>query len=302
MLTVLLISVALVIFLAGNATRVVKTLRMPAHLRWELYPIPKGPQERQRYGGSYFEESNWWTKPVDTSHRSEVAFVLKEVLFLRTVWENFRALWLWSWLLHWGLYLYLLTTLLATAGVLLPAGANSGNFHDVLTCGYGISCALGLTGALGLLVLRTWHPRLRAFTTRVGIFDLLLLGSIFATGMMSLNAGPTGLSNMVRDLVRLPTVLGNHPAVWHVHLGLVAFFLAYFPFTHMTHVYMKYFTWHDVRWDDTPIAHDPHAAETLAVNLQRKSSWAAPHIAAGGTAAWSEVVADADGNGAGKRA
>jgi nitrate reductase gamma subunit len=275
---------------------------MPAHLRWELYPIPKGPQERQRYGGSYFEESNWWTKPVDTSHRSEVAFVLKEVLFLRTVWENFRALWLWSWLLHWGLYLYLLTTLLATAGVLLPAGANSGNFHDVLTCGYGISCALGLTGALGLLVLRTWHPRLRAFTTRVGIFDLLLLGSIFATGMMSLNAGPTGLSNMVRDLVRLPTVLGNHPAVWHVHLGLVAFFLAYFPFTHMTHVYMKYFTWHDVRWDDTPIAHDPHAAETLAVNLQRKSSWAAPHIAAGGTAAWSEVVADADGNGAGKRA
>src|ERR1035437_8181098 len=147
MLTVLLISVALVIFLAGNATRVVKTLRMPAHLRWELYPIPKGPQERQRYGGSYFEESDWWTKPLDTSHGSEVAFVLKEVLFLRTVWENFRALWLWSWLLHWGLYLYLLTTMLATAGVLLPAGANSGNFHDVLTCGYGISCALGLTGA-----------------------------------------------------------------------------------------------------------------------------------------------------------
>ena len=56
---------------------------MPAHLRWELYPIPKGPRERQRYGGSYFEESDWWTKPPNTSHKSEAAFVLKEVLLLR---------------------------------------------------------------------------------------------------------------------------------------------------------------------------------------------------------------------------
>jgi nitrate reductase gamma subunit len=302
MLTLLLISVALVIFIAGNATRVVKTLRMPAHLRWELYPIPKGPQERQRYGGSYFEESDWWTKPVDTSHRSEATFVLKEVLFLRSVWENFRALWLWSWLLHWGVYLYLLTTLLATVALVLPSDARAGVLRAAVVYGYRLACPAGLAGAIGLIVLRTWHPRLRAFTTRVGIFDRLLLGSIFATGMMSLNAGPTGLSNMVRDLLRLPASLGDYPVVWHVHLGLVAFFLAYFPFTHMTHVYMKYFTWHDVRWDDTPIAHDPHAAETLAVNLQRKSSWAAPHIAAGGTAAWSEVVADADGNGAGKRA
>ena len=44
-------------FFAGNAIRVVKTLRMPV-LRWELYPIPKGPRDRQLYGGSYFEESD----------------------------------------------------------------------------------------------------------------------------------------------------------------------------------------------------------------------------------------------------
>jgi nitrate reductase gamma subunit len=159
-----------------------------------------------------------------------------------------------------------------------------------------------LAGALGLLVMRSWHPRVRAFTTRIGIFDLLLLGSIFATGMLLLTAGPAGLHSMISDVVRLPTFLGNHPAVWHIHVALLTFFLAYFPFTHMTHAYMKYFTWHQVRWDDSPIAHDPHAAKTLAVNLQRKASWAAPHIAAGGTAAWSEVVADADRNGAGKRA
>ncbi len=212
MLTVMLISVALVVFFAGNAIRVVKTLRMPAHLRWELYPIPKGPRERQRYGGSYFEDSDWWTNPRDTSHKSEVAFVLKEVFLLRGVWENFRALWLWSWLLHWGLYLYLLTTLFAIAEVLLPAGASFGMLHAVVVYGYRMACPLGLAGALGLLGMRTWHSRVRAFTTRFGIFDLLLLGSIFATGMLSLNAGSAGLDSHGPRLVRFPTFLGNHPA------------------------------------------------------------------------------------------
>jgi nitrate reductase gamma subunit len=302
MLTVVLMSVALVVFFAGNTRRVVKTLRMPAHLRWELYPIPKGPRERQRHGGSYFEESDWWTKPVASSRRSEMAFVVKEVLLLRGVWENFRALWLWSWFLHWGLYLYVLATVLAVLETCLPANLSSGVFRATVVYGCRTSCFLGLAGAIGLVVMRGLHPRLRAFTTRLGIFDLLLLGSIFATGMMSLNAGATGSVYMVRSLLGFPAFLGGSPVVWHVHLILVATFLAYFPFTHMTHAYMKYFTWHDVRWDDSPSSRNPSAAKALAANLQRQSSWAAPHIAAGQTATWSDVVADSNGNGVGKRA
>ena len=302
MLTVTLISVALGVFFAGNAIRLVKTLRLPAHLRWELYPIPKGTRERQRYGGSYFEDSDWWTKTRGTSHKDEVAFILTEVFLLRGVWENFRALWLWSWLLHWGLYLYLLTTLFAIAEVLFPTGSSLGVLQAVVFYGYRVACPLGIAGALGLIGMRTWHARVRPFTTRVGIFNLCLLGSIFATGMLSLNHGSTGMDTMVRDLMRLPTSPGNHPAFWSVHLGLVGFFLAYFPFTHMTHAYMKYFTWHYVRWDDSPTYHNPQAAKTLAVNLQRETSWAAQHVAAGGTATWSEVVADRNGNGAGKSA
>src|ERR1039458_3523712 len=201
MLTVVLISVALVIFFAGNATRVVKTLRMPAHLRWELYPIPKGPRERQRYGGCYFAQSHWWTKPRAAGHTGELAFIAKEVLLLQSVWENFRGLWLWSWLLHWGLYLYLLATLCATAGAFLPAHAGAGILlHAAVIYGYRLSYPLGLAGALGLLVMRGWHPRLRAFTTRSSIFDLALLGSLFATGMMLSTTAPAGLRRMSRRL------------------------------------------------------------------------------------------------------
>ena len=90
---------------------------------------------------------------------------------------------------------------------------------------------------------------------------------------------------------------------WDFHAGLVAFFLAYFPFTHMTHAYMKYFTWHRVRWNDSPSVRRSACSERLSrLTCNAKTSWAAPHVTAGGTATWSEVVADRNGNGAGKRA
>ena len=163
---------------------------MPAPLRWELYPIPKGPRERQRYGGSYFEQSDWWTKPPETGHTGEVAFMAKEVLLLRSVWENFRGLWLWSWLLHWGLYLYLLATLLAIGEAVLPVAgsfAQSSSRRDV-------RLSAGLFAGIGWAALVCWScaaciRACGAYTTRSSIFNVLLLGAIFATGMLSFGGG-----------------------------------------------------------------------------------------------------------------
>ena len=245
MLLTILLPVAVIIFLTGNAARIVKFLRMPVPLRWELYPIPKGPRERRLYGGSYFEDSDWWTKPQSTSHRGELAFMAREVLFLKSVREGFRGLWFWSWLLHWGLYLYAAATVLGIAGIL----TSSGTIRTVTACGYWLAYPLGLLGSIGVLILRAWHPRLRAFTTRISIFNLLLLAAIFASGIASSTAGATPLDALAGNLRFRPAL--------YAHLVLVAFFLAYFPFTHMTHAYMKFFTWHGVRWDDSPALNDP---------------------------------------------
>ena len=68
MLLVPTLAIAAAIFLAGNFVRVMRTLRTPRPLRWELYPVPKGPRQRQRYGGSYFQETDWWTKRPESSH------------------------------------------------------------------------------------------------------------------------------------------------------------------------------------------------------------------------------------------
>ena len=68
---------------------------------------------------------------------------MKEVLLLRGVWENFRALWLWSWLLHWGLYLYVIATLLGMAEAYLPADGNSRTLHAAVVYGCRTACCLG---------------------------------------------------------------------------------------------------------------------------------------------------------------
>jgi len=291
MLLIALLSIAIGIFVIGNAARMLELLRMPVPLRWELYPIPKGPRERQRYGGSYFEESDWWTRPQNAGRRGELIFMAKEVLFLRSVRDNFPALWLPSWLLHWGMYLYL-------AGVLSAVAIVPGLKVSALAATlFGISCAAGLLGSASVLLLRVWHPRLRAFTSRGAILNLLLLASIFASGLLALMTSPIPLDAMLRTVER-----STASPILITHLVLAGFFLAYFPFTHMTHAYMKFFAWHGVRWDDRPAMRTPRAAETLTKNLRRKVAWAAPHIADHDAATWVDVVADNSGRGAAKRA
>ena len=64
----------------------------------------------------------------------------------------------------------------------------------------------------------------------------------------------------------------------------------YFPFTHMTHAYMKFFTFHAVRWDDTPVVHDPATARAMPGNFARPISWSAAHIGGDGHHTWSSVL------------
>lgn len=282
-LSVMLLAAAL-IFLIGNITRVVRILRAPAHIRWDLYPIPKGPREKQRYGGSYFEETEWWTKPQSHGRIGEFLFVVKEVLFLRGVRENFRALWPWSLALHWGLYLYIFIVAAGIKTRLLQIA----HFNVTVSLGFKAACLVGCLGALGLIVTRCTFPRLRPFTTRSTLFNLVFLLAIFLTGAASAFVHPNSLPS--------PVVAASSPgspqftALETAHVVLLALFLAYFPFTHMTHMFMKYFTWHRVRWDDTPAVHDARIDSQLSANLGRPVSWYAGHISGTEPRTWSDVV------------
>ncbi|MGA7560520.1 MAG: hypothetical protein WCF61_18775 [Terriglobales bacterium] len=288
----LALSAAILVFVLGNLCRVVKAMLMPVHLRWDLYPIPKGPRDRQRYGGSYFEETEWWTKPVDTGHGGEVAFMLKEVFFLRGVFENFRALWVWSLLLHWGLYLYMASA--ATTVTVSAIGAHLVFGRTLLLnaafAGYVAACTLGGIGSLGLLATRMFNSRLKGFTTRATIFNLCLMAAIFGTGLIALMNPNRGLVTALADAVNWRHATGAYSAATYCHFALVAFFLVYFPFTHMTHMYMKYFTWHGVRWDDLPARFDERGRKAIAKNLSRRVLWRAPHIHDASEQSWANVA------------
>jgi nitrate reductase gamma subunit len=57
----------------------------------------------------------------------------------------------------------------------------------------------------------------------------------------------------------------------------------------MVHFFSKYFTYHDVRWDDRPRVVGSGMDRRLAAALDFGVSWSAPHVGKGST--WAEVTA-----------
>ena len=102
-----------IIFVVAVAVRFYKIQTMPVHIRWELYPLPH-EAKKAHYGGSYFEEVNWWEKPREVSLIGELKGMIPEMIFIKALWENNRPLWYRSFPFHFGLYL-----LIGWAGLLV---------------------------------------------------------------------------------------------------------------------------------------------------------------------------------------
>ena len=70
----------------------------------------------------------------------------------------------------------------------------------------------------------------------------------------------------------------------------MVFVLIYLPFTHMTHFFTKYFTYHKIRWEDEPNVPGGVIAEKVGTYLNMPITWAAPHIGADGIKNWIAVA------------
>jgi nitrate reductase gamma subunit len=82
------------------------------------------------------------------------------------------------------------------------------------------------------------------------------------------------------------------PALVALELALLGLFLAYLPWSHMTHFFAKYFTWHSVRWDDAPNVFGTAYAARMQKLLARPISWSAPHIRGDGRKSWADVAGE----------
>jgi nitrate reductase gamma subunit len=294
-----LMYLALIVFIVGTVYKAIKITRMPVHLRWDLYPIPH-ERGKHHYGGSYFEEVNWWTKPVEVSITSEIKEMSKEILFIQSMYRNNRSLWLFSFPFHFGLYvligyvlLVIFGAVLQTAGVSVTAQAT----NVIVTLVYHLTpilavagSLLGAFGALGLLFSRVFRHDLRVTSVRADYFNLFLILSIFVTllvGWATVDRSFAITRGFVQSLISV-TPAAPVPAAVTVRTILVSVFLIWLPFTHMTHFVGKYFTYHKVRWEDHPNIKGSELERAVTEALGYKINWSAPHIKKGAT--WAEAA------------
>ncbi|MDH4044706.1 MAG: respiratory nitrate reductase subunit gamma [Gemmatimonadota bacterium] len=287
--------VLLVVFLVGFVARTVRLARLPVHLRWELAPIPH-EKGKGHYGGSYLEELDWWTKPREKSLVAELRYMLLEIVFLKAVFEHNRRLWWFSFPFHFGLYVLVAVAavvLLAAAGAAVGWGAAAPAVRAGVTGAAGLGYALGAIGALGLLVKRALEPGLRDFTSPAARFNLVLLLTVFGTGIGAVATADYATS--------LPGYLGavltanlavTVPPIVAAHVLVTCVFLAYLPFTTMMHFVAKYFTYHEVRWNDEPMMPGSRMEKEVERLLAQPVTWAGPHLHADGKKNWVDIATE----------
>ena len=293
--TLLVLSYGLLaVFAVAAVARTLRLARLPVHLRWELAPVPR-EKTRGRYGGSYLEEFEWWKKPREESVAAELIYMSKEILLLKALWDHNRRLWWFSFPFHVGLYLLTAGAALLVGGGLAGAAGVAGPGWGLLTRGLpvlaGVGCALGAFGSVGLVASRVLDPRLRTGTTPVALLNLVLLLAVFATGLVAA-LGP-GYAVQAVAYARALATAGPLPAMaapLAAHVGVTLVFLAYLPFSQMMHFVAKYFTYHQVRWDDRPLEVGGRIEREVTELLQQPVTWAAPHLGADGTKNWVDIA------------
>jgi nitrate reductase gamma subunit len=285
-----------VIFLVGSIRRIIQYARMPVHLRWELYPVPHEERDRAAHGGSYFESTDWWTRPARFNVQGEARAMAAEILFLKVLREFNRKLWYPSYLFHAGLYLTIATGVLVVSQLaIFPVrGWEAGG--GLVPATYRITGYAGfvstLSGAIVLLWRRLRDPQLKNYTHPADVANLLFFAAVYGVlgiGYLTRPAGSAGITAIARGVLTFD--LSVHvPAIFGCGLLLASLLVAYIPFTHMAHFIAKYFTYHAVRWDDRPLARGGRMEPTAAEHLSYKPTWAAPHLGATGEKTWAEIA------------
>ena len=297
--------ISVIIFLIVLAIRTIKILRTPLHLRWELMPIPH-EKDKYSYGGSYYEEIDWWKKPLKKSRQTELMAMLEEIVFIKSLFERNRQLWWFSYPFHTGLYLltgYLFLIVIGAIaeinGATIAAGSSVfGMIIHYLTvfCGT-LGLFLAVLGTFGLLLKRIFRKELRLYSTPADYFNLVLFLCVLVTGFVSMLTGDGSFSiarSYVAGIFSFSPVYSTNTAM-SLCLIFTGILFIYLPFTHMIHFMAKYFAYHEIRWGDEPNTRGSKIEKQIKKQLGYKISWSAVHIKKGGT--WADAASDSDTEG-----
>lgn len=299
LLIYIIVYVAIIVFIFFTVKRIAAYLNNPIHVRWELYPVAHAGK-RAAYGGSYFEDVDWWKKPRQKSRIGELKVMIPEILLLKAVWEYNRPLWYVTFPFHFGLYLVMafmglvaVGAIARLAGIVTAASTPLQSALFALTNFIGpLGFVLVIIGATGLIYKRMTDPGLKNYATVEHFFNLILFIATMCVATLTwlfvdpgFNIARTFTANLIGF-----NFAATGSALFTLQVLLAAFTIAYIPMTHMSHFFMKYFLYHDIRWGDEPNINTPKTDKQIGVVLNYPVSWSASHIAGHGKETWAEVA------------
>jgi len=293
----------------ATASLIYRQLTLPVHVRWELYPVQHETAARAAYGGSYLEEINWWEKKQKRSLFNELRYMLPEILFLRGLWKENRILWWSSFPFHFGLYLMiaLFGLLLLHALVILwsddpltSGGAMRSLLNGLIVTAGWTGLILGNIGSLGLLYKRWTDPELRNYSSFSDYFNILFILLFFFSALVAalftdplLEGAKAYTFGLLTGGVPLNAYAPGQSISGGVAIVSASLLVAYIPLTHMSHMFMKYFLYHRVKWDDAPNRQGGRIEAAIMENLELKPTWKAKHVEADGQKSWRDIASSA---------
>lgn len=292
--------VCAIVFAVAVAVKFMRYVKMPMHLRWELYPVPH-EGKRAIYGGSILEETDWYKIPREVDKVNELKVMLPEMILLKALWEHNRSLWWRSFPFHFGLYNMIACMALITIGAIAQlAGIQVAKdsmpgmiiFYPTAALGF-FGMGMCLLGSLGLLQRRLMDEELTDYTGGADIFNLVFIGAVAALllACAARNPGFEPFRAYVRAVITFNFKYAPANALPGISFLLASLLIAYIPLTHMAHFFIKWFTYHKIRWEDEPNMPGSHFEATIAEYLQYPVSWGAPHINPDGkTRTWADVA------------
>ncbi len=299
MIFVLLVLVwASYLYIAGAYTyRSIKYAQMPVHLRWELYPLPH--EQGSKYGGSYLEEPEWWTKPRRKSLIRDILFIIKDYLFFTQYFRLNKGYWSVLYLWHVGFYLIVAFHVLVAIGALAMIGGidvygGSGNVGGkilyYLTLITGIAgFSLGCLGSIGVLTRRLVDSDLRLFASAKNYFSYVFYFAVFLSGMVAWGFFDTTFADyrvFYHSVFTFEDITVDAALISHA--VLFAMFLFYMPSTQAMHYATKFFAFFAIRWNDNPNLRGSKVEKKIEELLSQPVTWSAPHIQGRGN--WVDVA------------
>jgi len=276
--------------------KVVKYLKLPVHLRWELYPVV---HEERRGFGSCFESMDWWTKARRSSHIRGVLYLLKEYIHLGEYWKRNKGYWMVLYPWHVGFMLIILFHILCFfSGIAMALGltisADSPQifgrmlYYIILAVGV-VSFITGSFGSIGLWIKRLIDRDLRLYAAPLNFVSYCLTSLVFLSGLYAWYFVDPPLSEyreFWKGLVTLRFVPVE--AASALHIMIFNLFLVYLPYTRSMHYITRFFAFFLIRWDDEPNVRGCDLEKELIKLQDQKVTWDGPHIRPGGK--WTDLV------------